>query len=444
MGKTIFTAENGDASPLTNAVDFALACYRDPLACQSRLASSTQLPTDMDLLLSVASGSIALLDDEACRTGVRPEEILSATRFLIQQICFCRGASHYRVLGLEPGAPLEKIKERHRRLISLYHPDRATGGRTWTDHYAARINQAWSVLSRPQSKSVYDIQFRCADASFSAPTEHEPDRIRYRVSINRQIQQAFANPRPQCRAGRRLSRFIAPLAFVVVATALAAAIGLMLPFSSPAIYSTTDIAIATDIAAVEIDDLFKLDRSRSAQQPHKEDSAKSAAQKQISGLAVQVDDKGIASLTQNMHDTPSAAHASSLLVQRSIATDELAPGEVIDTMKRYANAYRQGNLEKLMLLFSDEALSNNRRDLSAIRRDYSLLFSSFTIRRLYFYDLYWDLKGSTANVVSRYELWLKSRTSSQSSQLTGTIRFVFQKRNGEVRIATIDIDWPAF
>ena len=33
----------------------------------------------------------------------------------------------YRVLGLEPGAPLEKVRRAHRRLAAKYHPDNGNG-----------------------------------------------------------------------------------------------------------------------------------------------------------------------------------------------------------------------------------------------------------------------------------------------------------------------------
>lgn len=141
--------------PGLDIFELALACYRTPLAYQNRMSLAAPLPRDMNRLLWLANGSPETLGGAVRQTGSKADELRDAARFLVQQLCFARGASHYRVLGLEPDATVEQMKEHHRLLIRLFHPDRA-GDESWTDHFASRVNEAWTVLSRTQPRAVYD------------------------------------------------------------------------------------------------------------------------------------------------------------------------------------------------------------------------------------------------------------------------------------------------
>ncbi|MDS4058814.1 MAG: DnaJ domain-containing protein [Candidatus Contendobacter sp.] len=143
---------------VTDIIDLVLACYRRPLDYQDRFSLAAPLPEDMDRLLWLATGSPEAIEAGIRRTGAKPEELRDAARFCVQQWCLVRGADPYRVLGVEPGASPRQIKEHHRLLMRLFHPDRAGGCETWTDHYASRINEAWAMLSRLPDHAALDGQ----------------------------------------------------------------------------------------------------------------------------------------------------------------------------------------------------------------------------------------------------------------------------------------------
>lgn len=62
-------------------------------------------------------------------------------------------ATHYDLLGVEPGATLEEIQRAYRLLALRHHPDVAPDAEPAT---MAAINGAWSVLSDPGRRRTYD------------------------------------------------------------------------------------------------------------------------------------------------------------------------------------------------------------------------------------------------------------------------------------------------
>ncbi|MCB1796694.1 MAG: DnaJ domain-containing protein, partial [Candidatus Competibacteraceae bacterium] len=155
--------------PGLDIFELALACYRTPLAYQNRMSLAAPLPRDMNRLLWLANGSPETLGGAVRQTGSKADELRDAARFLVQQLCFARGATHYRVLGLEPDATVEQMKEHHRLLIRLFHPDRAGGDESWTDHFASRVNEAWTVLSRVQPRAAYDASRSLSPSQMDVP-----------------------------------------------------------------------------------------------------------------------------------------------------------------------------------------------------------------------------------------------------------------------------------
>ena len=66
--------------------------------------------------------------------------------------------SHYSTLGIPDDSDPGAIKKAYRKLALALHPDR-TGG---SDVEFKKISEAYSVLSDPQQKRMYDVQHRCS------------------------------------------------------------------------------------------------------------------------------------------------------------------------------------------------------------------------------------------------------------------------------------------
>ncbi len=78
----------------------------------------------------------------------------------------------YSELGVTPQAEPEVIRAAYRALALRYHPDRQVGASCLMAAKMARINHAYNVLSKPESRRAYDESQRASRPRFVAPQIH--------------------------------------------------------------------------------------------------------------------------------------------------------------------------------------------------------------------------------------------------------------------------------
>jgi DnaJ-like protein len=134
--------------------------WRNPMA---------PLPSDMQQLLQVANGDASAMALAKAATGAHADELRAAALQFIREVMLAPGASHYRKLGTEPDAPIERIRDHYRELISIFHPDRINAeARPGDADLAAVVNQAYNALKHPESRARYD-RLQSARASKASP-----------------------------------------------------------------------------------------------------------------------------------------------------------------------------------------------------------------------------------------------------------------------------------
>jgi DnaJ-domain-containing protein 1 len=74
--------------------------------------------------------------------------LVDGANFVISKMQFNPEKNHYITLGLSRTASGDTIRERWKRLMLLYHPDRQEGSEEWVSERAKKVNEAYKTTSR--------------------------------------------------------------------------------------------------------------------------------------------------------------------------------------------------------------------------------------------------------------------------------------------------------
>ena len=143
----------------------ALEYQRLPLSYAHLADPARALPKSFDSLVGGLGPALAPahIAETAGALGSSPDALKAAALFLVRHVLFVPGATHYRVLGLNPSAEPERIGEHYRALVGLFHPDRLPPNqRQRGAQETARLNAAYAALKEPDSRRRYDLEIAAA------------------------------------------------------------------------------------------------------------------------------------------------------------------------------------------------------------------------------------------------------------------------------------------
>ncbi|MEQ1718407.1 MAG: DnaJ domain-containing protein [Hyphomicrobium sp.] len=121
---------------------------------QVRTMRAAPLPEGTVLLLSVAAGDAAALDEAVELSGRAPEAVRSAAAFYIEQILLGPQSDSYRVLGAQPTAAANELRTHMALLMRWLHPD--LDGNSEQTVFARRVTRAWEDLKTAERRETYD------------------------------------------------------------------------------------------------------------------------------------------------------------------------------------------------------------------------------------------------------------------------------------------------
>jgi DnaJ-domain-containing protein 1 len=405
-----------------DCVALALAFARTPGRFPDLLHGHGRLPVGVTALLQMAAGSPFRESASAPADDISGEQ-QQAARFFIEQVLMSHGADHYRVLGVDPVASPEEIKEHHRLLMRLFHPDRQTTPDARRDAIATRINQAYTALRYPDTRVAYDMTL-AAKRKLTLP-----------VPSYRGRPQLIDSPGPLLRMPPFVVRHLPQ--FALGGIALVAALGVTLVYvnrvptgaigtgdskfahaseskaprptppdlppaivralaeSSPADLPPT--ATPTVETAIPVAESSRERESAVMPTMAKPAVAKPAPQPVVAPL--QTPKVSSPAPVSEAPHTPAPAPAASMapVAVNVPAAPEIKPAplrtdQLNGLVASLAEQYQRGDLENLLALF-DASARIERGDKKQIRNEYSELFRNSENRALHIWDMAWSGDG---------------------------------------------------
>lgn len=449
-------------------LELVLAFFRSPARHPELRDATIPLPADILPLLKIANG--IPVSGLGLPAAAGEADLQAAARFFIEQSLLAPGADYYRLHGLPPGAGEEAIKEHHRLLMRLLHPDRATADRDWQFAAATRVNQAYAVLKDPERRRRYDqglavksapvlprrrARLAVPDRDGDTPLRrwvwrHMPAMVMSGIFLlaSAGVLWVWVSSPPSGAlggtgdAGQIVAQApdLRPLAAAAVTEAVTEGPPEGQPEAAP---STPTVA-----GSAKTEFRQRATRTPTPPTPAPARPAMVRAGERVdagSPPPVLIASPPPALSLRRSEDAPIPAAASVPPPAASESVGEAsrrAAGAVAgnatagpdDLLARFVQRYELGDLDAFMALFATDARhSSGGRD--AIRRDYASLFDGSVQRRISVSALRWSAADDGWRGDGQFRASVQRRGEAYSRLYTGTLRLDLSEQSGELRIS---------
>lgn len=125
-----------------DALEAAVSTFLNPIfAAHLR---DERLPSGMGLVLRIAAGDAAAIEEGTAMREIEPDRLIAAVRFYIEQVVLVPQADDFRLFGVSASASAEELRDNRRWLLKWLHPDR--NGGDWEREQFMRISAAWDRI----------------------------------------------------------------------------------------------------------------------------------------------------------------------------------------------------------------------------------------------------------------------------------------------------------
>lgn len=421
---------------------------------------------------------IALGGDEAggfsLRRGIDLKYLVDGANFVISMMHFNPENNHYVTLGISSRASQDEIRERWKRLMLLYHPDRQVDNREWSDERAKKVNEAYTVLKNVTGREAFDRKLAMDFSRMKLSRSHAKSASgagMHHAAVRHTVRQESFSGK-----GAVLRRYL-PAAIVVsyiaVAAIFIALIGLrnkttsleseLRPAGDAVTYEAVPAAKPTPVqkdglivgGGVTMSAHSRVTQSKSARdktplRKHaglpERDLLMRPANKRIVARQ-KLPGRGEASVVRPRKDEAVRPEVTAFNPVRTVKSVNQAAGataltrsQVEDFFGRYSKIYRKGKLDEFMGLFSNKAVENGIKNYAMIRNSYRRTFSAkIAAYRLKIARII--IEGNTARVSGTYSVAWRLRSGKMLFNRSGRISWMLAKEGNVLKIIEADYDY---
>ncbi|MGD8567874.1 MAG: hypothetical protein PVJ39_07285 [Gammaproteobacteria bacterium] len=118
-------------------------------------------------------------------------------------------------------------------------------------------------------------------------------------------------------------------------------------------------------------------------------------------------------------------------------TPQLTRHELDKILFRFTSSYNNGNINQLMSLFHDNAVTNDRSNKRGIEADYEQLFDNTLSRNLMIKNINWNVRQGRAEGAATFEVVVQPKNSAQATHYRGKIKIVAEKKSQGIYITRL-------
>lgn len=115
----------------------------------------------------------------------------------------------------------------------------------------------------------------------------------------------------------------------------------------------------------------------------------------------------------------------------------LTRSELNNVLSQFTRSYNRGDIQRLMALFDDNAVTNDQHSKNGIKAEYSELFSNTSVRNIKIRNIQWDLGKGKARGDARFTVTVKPSGSNEIAQIEGKLEILAIKESRGVFIKSL-------